>query len=99
MTTPSPEWAENAACRGMSPDVFFPIEYRLTGRSRDPRRPDPYARARAICEGCEVRGDCLDESLSLPWSEDRAGMFGGLTPRERVPLRAQRRRDAARRAS
>ena len=84
---PRTEWTEHAACRGMDPDIFFPTE------------GDTYARARAICDGCEVRDDCLDESLSLPWSEDRAGMFGGLTPRERVPLRAQRRRDAARRAS
>ena len=94
---PSPEWAENAACRGMDPDIFFPIEARLAARSRNPRRPDPYELARAICAGCQVRQDCLDETLALPWSEDLAGMFGGMTPRERVPVRAERRRQEARR--
>lgn len=95
---PSTEWTERAACRGMDPDIFFPIDDRQPARGKAPRR-DVYAAARAICDGCEVRQDCLDESLSLPWSEDRAGMFGGLTPRERVPMRAQRNREARRRVS
>ena len=72
---PSTEWTERAACRGMDPSIFFPIEDRLAARSRNPRRPDPYERARAVCAGCQVRQDCLDETLALPWSEDRAGMF------------------------
>ena len=98
MTTPSPEWAENAACRGMDPDIFFPIDDRQPARGKAPRR-DVYATARAICDRCEVREDCLDEALAMPWSDDRLGMFGGLDPRQRDPLRAQRNREARRRVS
>jgi transcription factor WhiB len=42
-------WQEDAACRGVLPDVFFPDE-------------DP-ARAKAICETCPVRLHCLAFAL------------------------------------
>lgn len=38
-------WQQDAACRGVLPDVFFPDE-------------DPAA-AKAICSSCPVRLDCL----------------------------------------
>ena len=90
---PSTNWTDRAACSDVETEVFFPIIDRLTGRSRSPRRPDPYERARAICAGCEVKAECLDEALAIPWVDDQHGMFGGLEPRQRVPLRAQRRRE------
>lgn len=89
---PRTDWTERAACRGVHIDVFFPVIDRLTGRTRSPRRPDAYAAARAICQSCDVQAECLDEALSIPWSDDQHGMFGGLEPRQRVPRRAQRRR-------
>lgn len=71
-------WHEHAACIDAPSDWFFP-----------PDRAGPYAYglARRVCEGCPVRDECLDDSLA---HDDRAGMFGGLTPRERARERARR---------
>ena len=77
--TPSPEWAERAACRGMDQEIFFPTQ------------DMGYGPAREICDRCEVRHDCLTEALALDPSADIAGMFGGLTPTERDDLRPGRR--------
>ena len=75
---PRTEWTEHAACRGMDPDIFFPTE------------GDTYARAREVCRRCEVIGECLDDALAIPVSQDIAGMQGGLTPKERAQTRRDR---------
>ncbi len=49
-----PEWHKRAACRGAGPDLFFPERGR-----RDPK-------ARAFCESCQVRSQCLDSVLQRP---------------------------------
>lgn len=49
-----PEWMDRAACRGQGTDDFFPS-----------RRGNAGA-AKAICAGCEVRGECLDYTLAIP---------------------------------
>lgn len=77
---PRTEWTEHAACRGMDPDIFFPID------------GDTYARAREVCRRCEVIGACLDDALAIPVSQDIAGMQGGLTPKERRDLRRGKKR-------
>lgn len=77
---PRTEWTEHAACRGMDPDIFFPTE------------GDTYARAREVCRRCEVQDACLLDALEIPVSSDLAGMYGGLTPRERRDLRRGRQR-------
>lgn len=75
---PSTEWTERAACRDMDPNIFFPGEY------------EPYGPAREVCRRCEVIGECLDDALAVPVSQDIAGMYGGLTPKERAQLRRGR---------
>lgn len=68
-------WHTDAACAGHpNPNLWH--------------HGDPHREARAICMGCPVRADCLDEALSLPDSEAQ-GMWGGMTESER---RAERRR-------
>jgi len=88
--TPAPPalagWRYQAACRGTDLSVFFPGR----GETAGP--------ARQICAGCPVRQPCLDYALSHGITH---GIWGGLTERDRRPLRvhhtlaARRQRDQA----
>jgi WhiB family redox-sensing transcriptional regulator len=66
-----PGWHQQAACRGVDPDLFFPERGRST------------AAALAYCEGCEVRAQCLSTALAVP----TMGVWGGTTGRSRRVLR------------
>lgn len=83
-TTPRGDWRSNAACRGTNPDAFFPVA------EAGPAYERQVAAAKAVCAGCLVRAECLDEALArVP-----DGIAGGLTPAERRQLtrgRAPRR--------
>jgi WhiB family redox-sensing transcriptional regulator len=72
---PLGDWIEDAACRGANPNRFFPT----TGESLDA--------AKALCASCSVRADCLTYALDnvVPY-----GIWGGLSERQRRPLRAAR---------
>jgi WhiB family redox-sensing transcriptional regulator len=67
-----PAWQARAACHDASPEVFF-LRH---GQSARP--------GLALCEGCEVRAECLDFAMADPGLE---GMWGGTTARERRRLR------------
>jgi len=67
-------WRYRAACRGADLTVFFPGR----GGSAEP--------ARQICAGCPVRQPCLDYALSHGITH---GIWGGLTERDRRPLRVR----------
>lgn len=45
------EWKLKAACRGMSPEFFFP------------GRGEATVEARRTCAGCPVRADCLEAGM------------------------------------
>ena len=81
-------WREHAACRKADPDLFFPIS------GAGPARVQ-VERAKAVCAGCTVRGDCLRYALA---AGPLQGVWGGLTEEERRLLR-QREAKAAMRAS
>jgi WhiB family transcriptional regulator, redox-sensing transcriptional regulator len=67
-----PAWHAQAACKGMGPDAFFP------------ERGQSTAAALAVCEGCEVRSECLSTALADP---DTQGVWGGLSGTGRKVLR------------
>jgi WhiB family transcriptional regulator, redox-sensing transcriptional regulator len=70
------EWHARAACRGRSEVNFFP-----TGS-------ESIRVARALCSRCAVRAECLEYALT----HDRtAGVWGGMTERERKRVRRLRR--------
>lgn len=75
-------WRADAACRGVDPNVFFPLADEEAGS------------AKAICATCPVRDDCLDYALATRQGD---GVWGGLTEVERRRLR-RRRQDQRRRA-
>ena len=84
---PDPQaWRDQAACKHMGPEVFFPAKEDAIGRKR----------ALAICARCPVRHDCLEDLLSYQsvYGYD-AGIRAGLTG---IGIkRARARRKAARR--
>lgn len=76
------DWRASAACRSADPEIFFPTA------DGGPVYDAQVAVAKAICAGCPVRVQCLDEALArIPY-----GVAGGLTPEER---RGRHRRVAA----
>jgi WhiB family redox-sensing transcriptional regulator len=69
-------WTDQAACRGIDPEVFFPSDGAgvLT--------------ALAICERCPVKAPCLEYALD---NGIEHGVFGGVSERGRQRLRRTRR--------
>ena len=65
-------WQVDALCAQTDPEAFFPEK---GGSTRDAKR---------ICEGCDVRAQCLDYALQ---NDERFGIWGGLSERERRKLR------------
>jgi WhiB family redox-sensing transcriptional regulator len=65
-------WQEQALCAETDPEAFFPEK---GGSTRE---------AKKICTGCEVRAQCLEYALA---NDERFGIWGGLSERERRRLR------------
>jgi WhiB family redox-sensing transcriptional regulator len=61
-----------ALCAQTGADFFFP----------EPGRP--LREAKRICGMCELRSACLDHALA---NDERFGVWGGLSERERLDLR------------
>jgi WhiB family redox-sensing transcriptional regulator len=67
---------DQALCAQTDPDSFFPEKGQST------------ADAKRTCMACEVRVQCLDYALS---HGEQYGVWGGLSERERRPLRGRGR--------
>jgi WhiB family redox-sensing transcriptional regulator len=65
-------WQSDALCAQTDPEAFFPEK---GGSTRD---------AKKICASCEVRAQCLEYALQ---NDERFGIWGGLSERERRKLR------------
>jgi WhiB family redox-sensing transcriptional regulator len=74
-----PVWRQRAACRGVDPDIFYPVS--------DEEAED----AKAICTQCAVQQACLEWALAHRESD---GVWGGATERERRRIIRRRRRSA-----
>ena len=69
-------WADQALCAQTDPEVFFPEK---GGSTRE---------AKAVCAGCMVAAECLDWALT---TNERFGIWGGLSERERRRLQGNSR--------
>ncbi len=65
-------WQTDSLCAQTDPEAFFPEK---GGSTRD---------AKKICTSCEVRSQCLEYALH---NDERFGIWGGLSERERRKLR------------
>ncbi|MFZ0493984.1 MAG: WhiB family transcriptional regulator [Acidimicrobiia bacterium] len=61
-------WEAEAACRGMDPSIFFPLN------------EDDALEAVAVCRACPVRDECLSWALD---TRERFGVWGGTTEKQR----------------
>ncbi len=68
-------WRLDALCAETDPEAFFPEK---GGSTRDAKR---------VCTGCPVRAQCLEFALE---NDERFGIWGGLSERERRRVRLQR---------
>ncbi|SNS15687.1 WhiB family transcriptional regulator, redox-sensing transcriptional regulator [Geodermatophilus pulveris] len=69
-------WRLDALCAETDPEAFFPEK---GGSTRDAKR---------VCNGCAVRAECLQFALA---NDERFGIWGGLSERERRRLRLEQR--------
>ena len=67
-------WQERALCAQTDPEAFFPEK---GGSTREAKR---------ICMACAVRDECLEYALE---HDERFGIWGGLSERERRRLKKQ----------
>lgn len=65
-------WQADSLCSQTDPEAFFPEK---GGSTRD---------AKKICAQCEVKAECLEYALQ---NDERFGIWGGLSERERRRLR------------
>jgi len=78
-TITTSSWRDRAACRGLDPEIFYPVSDEDAGA------------AKAICAECPVREACLEYALA---NRERDGVWGGATERERRRMIRQRRKSA-----
>ena len=70
-------WNDQAACRGLDPEIFYPVSEEEAERAKD------------VCGQCAVQHACLEHALG---SRERDGVWGGATEKERRRIIRQRRR-------
>jgi WhiB family redox-sensing transcriptional regulator len=68
------QWQSQALCAQTDPEAFFPEK---GGSTREAKR---------VCLSCDVRVDCLEYALL---NDERFGIWGGLSERERRRLKKQ----------
>jgi len=66
-TTPDTNWMDEAACRSVDPEIFFP-----EGRGVQPTK------ALEVCATCPVQAECL-----IYGEREQYGVYGGITPNQR----------------
>lgn len=68
------QWQSEALCAQTDPEAFFPEK---GGSTREAKR---------VCSACSVRVECLEYALA---TDERFGIWGGLSERERRRLKKQ----------
>lgn len=74
-------WVEQAACKGMDINRFFP---EVGGRG--------IPEVVKVCQGCPVRQECLDDALT---NKTEHGVWGGLSAKQRKAIWKKWREDVA----
>jgi hypothetical protein len=92
-------WMKDALCRGLSADLFHPMkgDYQTGEQARkicngDQRSVKDFVTQKWHLVGpppCPVKDQCLNYIMSLPQSQDGCGVYGGLSHKQRLKLRAK----------
>lgn len=72
-------WRVEAACKYLPTELFFPIGH-------GPRAQSQTNVAKAVCNACAVRAQCLEYALA---ANAQYGVFGGMSEEERREVRRQ----------
>lgn len=83
--TPADDWTVHAACRGAPTELFMPGD---SFDEDEDEPPYPSREAKAYCDRCPVRSDCLTHALAT----DERGTWGGTSTYQREQLRRPRGR-------
>ncbi len=67
--------SNDANCLGVDPELFFPEQGASTREAKE------------VCRGCQVREECLESALQ---NNEKFGIWGGLSARERRRILRQR---------
>ena len=76
-------WQDLAECKGMDPTLFFGPEHAETVKEKRDREDA----AKAVCNRCPVRAECLEYALD---AREAYGIWGGMTELERRALLRRR---------
>lgn len=77
-------WADQGACRGVDPTVFYPLnDIGQPYPAKKPLPPATVAAARRHCDTCPVRPDCHDWALH----HETEGIWAGTDPHGRRRMR------------
>lgn len=75
-------WRDDALCVGLPNELFFP----------DKLHESRFDAALNVCKKCTVKDQCLRLVIGLDDVDDRWGVFGGTTPRQRRHIRHEMQR-------
>lgn len=69
-------WRDRAACKDEDPEDWFPA------------KNDRADMVKKICrDSCPVTSECLDYALQHRIFDDESGIWGGLSPRQRIKIK------------
>jgi len=89
---PMSEWRPRAACVDVPTSIFYShSEITTSGNNVVEMRVNALRVKDAYCNKCRVKSECLEFAME---TNERYGIWGGLTERERQTLRRQRQRAA-----
>ena len=84
-------WRESASCIGHDPDLWFAgLDTDTPSHTAADR--ENTRRAIAICAGCPVQTECLEDAIGMGAAGDVAGIRGGVTVDARRRVRKSRKR-------
>lgn len=73
------DWRELASCRGVDPELFYPVGDVWEGEGNERRAEQ----ALAVCAVCPVQTECLSDAVERG---DMFAVLGGTLPEERGDL-------------
>lgn len=77
----APAWMDDGLCTQIGVEMFFPDDDKTPTRER-------YKQAKLICSKCTEEEICLETFLEEPY-----GVFGNMTPAQRLALRKRRKKE------
>ena len=87
LTPPTPEpWMDSALCAQVGdPELWFGLSQSAFSATDEGQRESV---AKSVCARCEVKAECLEFALR---TDERYGIYGGLTRKERLDYKRARR--------